>query len=324
MPALVMAYIMANRDKVAVYVDGVFQTAIDDVLVDKLLQKAADFRLRKIDRSVRETAFLSGLAALLGVAHGDTSLPIAQALFQRFEALPTYSKRTARISEDARLVRKTILKSSDPEALLFDDLPLALGDKLSPELIFNALVECENSFPALLIELRISLARALGVDPASFSGMGDRAANLKDLTNDYAFEAFADRVAALEAGGDIEGILSILLHKPAHGWSDRDREQALTQVARYGRRFRELEALAAVRDRRSHTETLALVVGLDPLIPPLLRSFVLSDIEKQAAAGMAEQVLRLLGNDPAGGRLRLAALARAVASLAADSDVEVT
>lgn len=324
MPALVMAYMMANRDKVAVYVDGVFQTAIDDVLVDKLLQKAADFRLRKIDRSVRETAFLTGLAALLGVTHGDSSLLIAQTLFQRFEALPTQSKRTAHISEDARLVRKTILKSSDPEALLFDDLPLALGDKLSPELIFNALVECENSFPALLTELRISLARALGVDPASFSRMGDRAANLKDLTNDYAFEAFADRVAALEAGGDIEGILSILLHKPAHGWSDRDREQALTQVAQYGRRFRELEALAAVRDRRSHTETLALVVGLDPLIPPLLRSFVLSESEKQAAAGMAEQVLRLLGNDPAGGRLRLAALARAVASLAADSDVEVT
>lgn len=322
MPALAMAYIMANRDKVAVYVDGVFQTAIDDVLVDKLLQRAGDFRLRKIDRSVREIALLSSLAGLLGVSHGDSSLPIAQALFQRFEALPSYSARTARVSDDARLVRKTVLKSSDPEALLFDDLPLALGDRLSSDLIFNALTECEASYPTLLTELRLALARALGVDPATFLGMRARAANLKDLTNDYAFEAFADRVAALESGGDMEGILSILLHKPPHGWSDRDREQALTQVAHYGRRFRELEALAAVRDRRSHTETLALVVGLDPLIPPILRSFVLSDSEKEAAAGLADEVLKLLGKDPAGGRLRLAALARAVASLAADAEAE--
>lgn len=324
MPALALAYIMANRHKVAVYVDGIYQTAIDDVLVDKLLQRAGDFRLRAISRSVRESAMLSGLASLLGIAHNDASLPIAQALFQRFEALPIQSIRTVHVSENARLVRKTVLKSADPEALLFDDLPFALGDKLSPELIFDALIECEKSYPTLLAELRLALARALGVDSATFFGMGVRAANLKDLTNDYAFEAFSDRVAALEVGGNVEGVLSILLHKPAHSWSDRDREQALTLVAQYGRRFRELEALAAVRDRRSKTETLALVVGLDPLIPPLLRSFVLSDSEKEVAAEMAEQVLKVLGNDPAGGRLRLAALARAVASLAAETNVEVS
>jgi len=81
--------------------------------------------------------------------------------------------------------------------------------------------------------------------------------------------------------------------------------------------------LAVVRNRRSHTETLALVVGLDPLTPPLLRSFVLSDSEKVQAAGMADRLLAMLGSDPDGGRMRLAALARAVASVAADTDVEV-
>ncbi|KRC39621.1 ATP-binding protein [Phenylobacterium sp. Root77] len=322
MPVLVMAYLMANRDKVAVYVDGVFQTAIDDVLVDKLLQRSGDFRLRKIDRSIRETTFLNGLAGLLGLASGEASLPVAQALFQRFEALPTYAARTKSVSEDAQLIRSTILKASDPEALLFDDLPAALGDRLSPELVVAALTECEGCYPQLLADLRAALARALGVEVTSFSGLRDRAATLKDLTNDYTFEAFADRAAALETGGDVEGILSMLLHKPAHSWSDRDRAHALTEVARYGRRFRELEALAVVRDRRSYTETLALVVGLDPSTPPLLRSFVLSDVEKEAAAGLAQQVLKVLGEEPEGGRLRLAALARAVASLAADTDVE--
>jgi hypothetical protein len=222
----------------------------------------------------------------------------------------------------AQTVRRTVLKSRDPEALLFDALPSALGDQLSAEAVFNALLECEATYPALLDEMRLAVARALGVAPDTFAGMGERSATIKGLTNDYAFEAFADRVAALEVGVDLEGALSVLLHRPAHGWSDRDREQALTEVARYGRRFRELEALAVVRNRRSHTETLALVVGLDPLIPPLLRSFELTDVEKTAAAGLADRVLEVLQAEPDGGRLQLAALARAIASLAADTEVE--
>jgi hypothetical protein len=316
MPALALAFMLANRETVAIYADGVFLTTIDDVMVDRFLQRPSDFKFRKIDRTVREAAFLGSLATMFGVEDASTSLPIAQALYQRFEALPVHAARTARVSPLAQLVRRTVKKSSDPEGLLFDELPLALGDDHSAEVVFNALLECEATYPALLNEMRNAIAKALGVLPSTFAGMVERAATIKGLTNDYAFEAFADRVAALE------GALSVLLHRPAHGWSDRDREQALTEVARYGRRFRELEALAVVRDRRSHTETLALVVGLDPLTPPLLRSFELTESEKTAAAGLADRVLKVLKADPDGGRLQLAALARAIASIAADSEVE--
>lgn len=322
MSPLALAYMLANRETVAVYADGIFQTRIDDVTVDRLLQRPADFKFRKIDRTVRQAAFLGSLAALLGVEDASTSLPVAQALFQRFESLPPYAARTTRVSSLAQAVRRTVLKSRDPEALLFDGLPSTLGEDLSAEAVHKALVECEATYPLLLGEMRQAIAKALGVAPTTFAGLTERAASIKGLTNDYAFEAFADRVAALEGDGDLEGVLSVLLHRPAHGWSDRDREQALTEVARAGRRFRELEALAVVRDRRSHTETLALVVGLDPLTPPLLRSFELTDSEKQAAAGLADRVLKVLQTDPDDGRLQLAALARAVAALAADSEVE--
>ena len=321
MPALALAYILANRETIAVYVDDVFQTGINDVTVDRLLQRPADFKFRKIDRTVREAAFLGRLAALLGVEDASTSLPVAQALFQRFEALPPHAARTSRVSSLAQTVRRTVLKSRDPEALLFDALPATLGNDLSAEAVHSAIVECEATYPSLLGEMRQAIAKALGVSPTTFAGLTKRAASIKGLTNDYSFEAFADRVAALESGGDLEGALSVLLHRPAHAWSDRDREQALTEVARYGRRFRELEVLAVVRDRRSHTETLALVVGLDPRTPPLLRSFELTDSEKRAAAGLADRVLKVLQTDPDGSRLQLAALARAIADLAADSEV---
>lgn len=320
MPALILAYLMANRDHVAVYIDDVFQTAFDDFMVDKLLQKPEQFRLRHIDRSVRETAFLSGLANAFEVSPGGGSMPVAQALFQRFEDLPEYALRTQTISEDALAVRSVVLKAIDPEALLFDHLPDAFGERLSAELVYDALLEAEASYPALLERMRLALARALGVDPLTFSGVADRAASIKDLTNDYNLEAFAMRAADFEhSKGDVEGLISLLVHKPATAWSDRDREQALSDLAQFGRRFRELEALAVVRDRRSQTEALALVVGVDPLTPPLLQSFVLTEQEKRAAATLADRVLETLGKDAEMNHLRLAALARAVASLAADT-----
>ncbi len=323
MPAIALAYMLAKRNSVAIYIDGLYQAQIDDVVVDRLLQKPGSFRMRKIDRSVRELAFLSGLANLLGVKDSTHSLPIAAALFQRFEALPSFAKRTMHIDKQARTVRTVVTKADDPEKLLFDDLPAALGDQLSPNTVYDAIVAAEASYPALLAEVRLALGRALSVDPADFGGITERAAAIKGLTNDYNFDAFADRATAIEQGsGDVESLVSVLLHRPARNWSDRDRDEALTEVARYGRRFRELEALAVVRDRRSHTEALALVVGLDPKAPPLMRSFVLNEREKVMAASMADRLLATLQADDKGGRLQLAALARVVAMLAADNDDE--
>lgn len=323
MPVLALAYMMANRSNVAVYIDDVYQAAIDDVVVDKLLQRPQDFRLRKVDRSVREMAFLSGLATLLEVEHEGSSLPVAQALFQRFEALPQYSARTKRVSEMTAKIRGVVMQATDPEALLFDDLPAALGSEPAAETFGQAIAECEASYPELLTELRTAIARSLGVDPVTFGGIGERASILRGLTNDFNFDAFVDRTAALEGeDGDMESLVSLLLHRPARNWSDRDREQGMTEISRFGRRFRELETLAAVRDRGSKTEAVALVVGLDPRMPPLLRSFALTEGEKIEASGLADLLLDTLRARPDNNRLQLAALARAVAAIAGDIESE--
>lgn len=321
MPVIALAAILSDREHVAVYIDGVFQTDLDDVFVDKFLQRPSDVRLRRIDRSLKQVEFLNGLAQRLEVSDASGSLLIAQALFRRFEALPIYSQRTETLDPTTVRIRGVVLKSRDPEVLLFEDLPAALNDDPSAAVVFAALQDVEAAYPALLAQLKQSLARALAVDHVTFGGLVTRAESIKNLTNDFAFEAFIMRAAAFEGGtGDIEGIASLLLHKPARNWSDRDREQGLLQLARFGRQFRELEALAVVRDRRSSTEALALVVGVDPTMPPLLRSFILTDAEKVTATALADHVLKTLAGNNDLARIQFAALARAVASLAADTE----
>jgi hypothetical protein len=323
MPILALAFLLASRERTAVYIDGVFQTEFNEILVDRLLQKPADIRLRRIDRSLRQAAFMSGLAQRLELSDGSTSLPIAQSLFRRYEDLPLYAQRTDSIGETAKRLRSAVLKSKDPEALLFESIPAALGEEGGPDIVIGALEEAEAAYPALLQQLHSALARSLAVDPGTFDGLAERSESVKNLTNDYAFEAFIMRAAAFEGGsGDIEGVASLLLHKPSRNWSDRDRDQALLQLARFGRQFRELEALAVVRDRGSSTEALALVVGVDPKVPPLLRTFILTDAEKRQATALADLLLGQLSKNNSLARIQFAALARAVASLAADTKAE--
>jgi hypothetical protein len=319
MPVLALANILARRDRLAVYVEDQFQTGLDDVFVDKLLQNPDLVRLRRIDRSAREANFLEGLAHRFGLPSDGNSLPVAQALYQRFEALPIYAQRTETLSALAQKVRGAVLKSKDPERMFFEALPEALDESFSAEVVFNALIEAERAYPDLLKQLRQALATALGADVTTFAGLSERAESVKGLTSDWAFEGFAMRAAAFEHDeGDIEGLASLLLHRSPRTWSDRDCGQALTELVGIGRRFREFEAVATVRQRPSNAEALALIVGLDHSVPPTLASFVLTDTERAAATGLADRVLEILGQDPGLQHVRLAALARAVADVAGE------
>lgn len=322
MPVIALAFLLASRKDVALYVDDLFQSEIDDLVVDRLLQKPAALRIRKLDRSVGQTAFLGGLAEALELPGASPALPVAQALFRRFTKLPQYAKRTAGLSATAVAVRDAVLRSNDPEKLLFEALPAALGDgRPDPGLVVSGLIECEEAYASLLGDVRTALARSLGAEVVDFHGVARRADSIRNLTNDFAFEAFCTRAAAFDGGdGDVEGLASLLVHKPAHSWSDRDREQALLELARLGRRFREAEALASVRDRRSGTEAVALVVGVDPRLPPLLSTFELTEEEKLAATALADDLIARLAIDGTNRHLRLAALARAVASVAGERE----
>lgn len=323
MPILALASILARREQIALYLENVFQPTVDTFFVDKLLQNPKAVRLKVINRTYHEVEFLSDLALSLGVPGEPVALPVAQAIFQRFQGLPVYAQRTGRLSNCARAVRNVVLRANDPEALLFHDLPALELPGNPAARIMEALIEAEQAYSVLLGELRQALADVLGTDSTSFSGVSTRAKAVVGLTNDLRLDAFSMRVATFEIGrGEIEELASLLVHKPPRTWSDRDREEALFELARFGRRFREAEALAAVRERHSTTEALALIIGIDSKVPALLTSFELTESEREEASLLAEQVLDALGRKGSHNIVRLAALARAVASLAGEGERE--
>jgi hypothetical protein len=321
MPILALSYILAKRSALAVYVSNVFQPGIEPLLFDRILQNPAEIRVKHIDRTQDDAKVLKVLAKGLGLKAGASSLDVAAGLYQRFEALPMYSKRTLHLPAEVRNVRDLVLKASDPEALLFRDLkPIVSKD---PAIALRALEACEGAYATLCDNLVRSLQSALAA-PDGFADLRIRASNVVNRTGDLRFDAFANRAAAFETGkGDIEGLASLLVHKPAHGWTDREHDQALMELSRLGRVFRETEAVVAVRDRRKGGEALAVVVGLDPDMPALIKTFEITAAESLQADDLASQLIGLLGKGSRSDTVNLAALARAVQRLNQVQEAEI-
>lgn len=320
MPVLALSYMLAHRNAVAVYVDGVFQPAIDDIVADRMLQDPSAIEFRRISRSKRDEAFVQQLAALLSTKAAPVeakALPVASALYQRFHALPLWAQRTQALPEKVRTVRDIVLKASDPEALLFSDLASAIEREPDPGVsVVSALHQAEDAYPKMLDSLRKSLAERLGVDPKTFEGIGPRSSTASGVSAELRTDAFIMRAGAFEGGGgDIEGLASLLVHKPPRNWSDREQEQAVFELAKLCLRFREAETFAAVRDRSPTSQAISVMVGLDPKEKPLFHAFQVSKQELAAADRAADDLmtqLRAKGMRPA---VELAALARIVERL---------
>lgn len=307
MPVLAFAFLLARRSERAVYVDGVFQPEPDTVLFDRLLQDPAAIRVRRIERSETDLAFMAELARGLEVPAKSSSLQIAAALFQRFTALSQFARRTAELPPGVAAIRDAVLRANDPEDLLFEALPKVAAKRADS--VLAALAASEEAYPRLLDTLTEALAATLGTD-RHFTGCAGRADAVIGVTGDLRFDAFATRVRAFADGGDgdIEGLASLLIHKPPRSWTDRERDQALLELARFGRSFREAEALSSLRGRDSDMEAMALIIGTRGN-PRVLR-FELNQRERDEADKLADELLSLLRR-PGSSTLSIAALARA-------------
>ncbi len=307
MPVLAFAFLLARRAERAIYVDGIFQPDLDAVFFDRLLQEPAAVRVRRIARSETDLAFMAGLAKGVGVGEDKSALQIAAGLFQRFAALPQFARRTSDITADAAAIRDAVLRANDPEDLLFDTLPRVASQRA--EAVLDALAQSERAYPIMLERLVDALALSLGAE-RDFAGYGARVDAVVGVTGDLRFDAFATRVRAFADGGegDIEGLASLLIHKPPRSWTDRERDQAMLELARFGRSFREAEAFAALRGCGGDMEAMALVVGVQG--DPRVMRFELNPHERAEADRLASELLLLLPQIQSP-NLAMAALARA-------------
>lgn len=320
MPILAFAWLLANARSRAVYLDGIFTPAIDDLLADRLLQSPEAITVRHVALGHNHDALLNGLAATLGprgFAGDITPLTIAKGLVRVVATLPRWTQRSRSFGIETRRIRDLVLHADDPNKLLFDEIAaLAATPKGCVDLVATALIELDQGYGAMLDNLVGALAMALGCDPSAFGGISRRVASVQGITGDLRLDAFAQRVAGLENAADrqaaVEGLASFLVHRPAAQWSDQDVDKAHAELIRFTKRLREAEALAVARGRAAGAEALSVVRASEGGAP-LVHSFEVSAEEALAAKSLADSMLAVMTSCDQ--RVQLAALAEALRRL---------
>lgn len=305
-PVFVVAYIFSRRNNVAVYGEGVFQSSFNELCVEFLARDAKDIGLRRVEMEGFVGDTLEALGSLLKVKGASEPLIVARSIIGDFDALVPWTARTQSLSPQTLQVRELLKRASDPNKLLFDDLPRLTkpmpDGNFDPDatavLLRDALAEMRAAYPKVLDELKDLVLRELDVrnpNEDSLKDLRDRADNIRQVGGDLRLEAFVGRLTQFHGTReDMEGIAGVAVNKLPRDWNDGDRDRAAVGLAELATTFLKTETLARVKGRKDRRHALAVVISTENMPHSLFREFEIADVDRPDVENLAKSLDRAL------------------------------
>jgi hypothetical protein len=269
MPVLALAYFMANRSALAMYVDGVFTPEISESVVDEWLLGPKRIRFNFVAASEDQAQLVKAIAKCVTEQTGQVvpavPLDAARALVRLVLDLPGWTKRTTTVGTMAQEVRAMLLKANDPHKVLFAALPALLKTREPREVgvsLRSIISDLSAAYGKMLKQVGAALLFALDHEGESADQLHYRALNVKGITGDFRLDAFAARLEVYDGSPEsVEGLISLAVSKPSQAWVDRDIDAALLQLGTWAMEFRRAEAMAPLRGRPSTRRVIGVVFG---------------------------------------------------------------
>lgn len=269
LPVLGLAFFLAHRSELAMYLDGVFTPEMSETAVDEWLLDPAKVRFQFVAASKDQASLVRAIAQSVSdqsqTKIGPAPLDAARGLVGLVLALPGWTKRTASVGVVTQDVRAMLLKANDPHKVLFADLPTLLQASEPSELVAKlrqVTAELSAAYPKMLIVVSDALLSALDHAGRPLDVLQARAFNVKGITGDFRLDAFAARLEIFDGTpSHIEGLISLAVSKPSANWVDRDIDAALVQLSTWAIEFRKAEAMSPLRGRPAMRRVIGVVFG---------------------------------------------------------------
>lgn len=315
MPVLSVAFILTQREKLAIYREGIFRARFDDVDVEYMAKDPQTIQIRWMDLNKISRRMLSDMADIVRNLDENNELKhlepidVARGLVAIYENLPSWTKRTMRLSTRAIQVRDIFKRAHDPNKFLFDDIPALVNSNSSdtPQaenirniilIVKEGLQELTQAYPLMVCRMRDMLLAELQVPNLSRQSLvelRERAENVKDLAGDFRLDAFVGRLSQFENNEEsFEGIASLAANKPPRDWVDPDMDRASIELADMAQKFIRAETFTRIKGRPEKRQAIAVMVGIEGRPTPILEEFDVLDSDRHAINEIIDQVSKTL------------------------------
>lgn len=305
-PVFLTAYVFSRRDRVAVYGEGVFQASFNELCVEFLARDNKDIQLRRVEMQGFVGETLKTLGSLLKIKDEVQPLIVARTIVGEFDALVPWTSRTQSLSPKTLKVREILKRASDPNKLLFDDLPKltepcadgSFDPNATAVLLRDALAEMRAAYPKILDDLKDLMLRELDVrsqSEDSYQSLRDRADNIRHIGGDLRLEAFVGRLTQFHGTReDMEGLAGVAINKLPRDWNDSDRERAAIGLTELATDFLKTETMARVKGRKDGRHAMAVVMGKEDMPHSLFEEIQVADVDWGDVETLAENLDRAL------------------------------
>jgi len=263
-PILFLAVYIVNMDKISIYFENKFIPKFSCENIELLLKKPEKFSIKNTQPNTVQSKVINELYEKLFNAKSDTIntaslLSTAKALVRLINELPDYSKNTRRISKNAIAVRNNITTMTEPDKILFEDLPKSLGyakfttKKVTEEQInlycqdlITALKNINHAYEDLLMDCRKEIITHFKVQSNDLrKELVKRSSSIKQKTIEPCLKRFINAIEEKSKNDTqwLEAVIMVIADKPADSWTDIDQDKFKIQVEDTARRFLNLESI---------------------------------------------------------------------------------
>lgn len=273
-PVIVTAALLARADRIAIYEHGTFQLGLSPELSERMVRNPEHFEIKHFANvSGRRRDALDVLADRFGIEAGlggrrvGNVLAVTLHLAGRMRGLEQWTRRTSHLSADALAVRDALNEATEPDVLLFEFLPIALGyASIAPgrsgarvrqdsrscdfESFADGLVRCIDELTSrcrsMIGELCDELLASAG--ERTRLAVGGPAAGLVDEVLDREMRAFVLALSNEVYDDDLDwmaSVATVLAKKAPAEWSDEDLARVRAELPHRLAAFNRLRALHA-------------------------------------------------------------------------------
>ena len=276
MPILALLIIMSKRDKIAIYEHGTYVPKISTSLVERMAKNSVHFRIKWFKKTASRKRLVHETSGNLKLDENSEMLDIVGYVVSVIRALPTYSRRTKTLDKKTLAVRSAVQNAMEPDTLLFESIPQALGMKPFGSKIPNSeikkfsdgLKRCiDNLYNALenvLDKSKTRLFEATGT--ADRAGLARIASELLPHVSDHSMKVFLGALSA-DIPDDVEWIKYVgltLTDVPPTDWNDENVVMFGNKLDEISATFRRLVALRFSKVAKDLAGPSVMVLRIHP------------------------------------------------------------